>query len=166
MRMTAFLLMPLALLAACERKGENAAVEITSDNGSTHIAAGPGKDGRLKVDTPGFKMDVNVPFMGALTEKMEIDGVKLYPGSKIAGVNIDATDGKGDGRFVLRFSAPAGQDKVGQWFAQQFAASGFKMQQQGARFVGANDEGNPATLDLRAGPDGSTEGELRIADKE
>lgn len=159
------MLMPLALLAACERKGDGAAVEITSDNGSTRISAGPGNESRLKLDTPGVKMDVNVPFLGALTDKMEIDGVKLYPGSKVAGVNIDASDAKDKGRFALRFSAPAGQDKVAAWFTQQFAASRFKMQLQGGRFTGVNDDGDPVTLDMSAGPNGGTEGEFRIADK-
>lgn len=165
MRTPILLLMPLALLAACERKGDGAAVEIRSGNGSTNITAEPGKDSRLKVDTPGFKMDVSVPFMGALTEKMEVGGVRLYPGSKIAGVNINATDSKDDGRFALRFSAPATRDKVNQWFEQQFAANGFRMQLQGSRFAGTSDEGNPTTLDLRDAPNGATEGELRIEDK-
>ena len=156
------LLLPVALLAACERKGDEAAVEIRSGNGSTQITAEPGKESRLKIDTPGVKADINVPFLSMMTEKMEIDGVRLYPGSKIAGVNINADDGKDEDRFTLRFQAPAARDKVADWFNTQFTANQFKMTLQGSRFSGTNDEGNPVTLDMRDGPNGTTEGEFRI----
>jgi hypothetical protein len=159
------LLLPIALLAACERKGHDATVEIRSDNGSTQISAQPGKESRLKIDTPGVKADIQVPFLGALTEKMVIDGVRLYPGSKIAGVNINADDRKDSGQFNLHFQAPAGRDKINAWFQQQFDANGFKMTLQGNRFTGTNDEGHPVTLDMRDGPNGTTEGELRIEGK-
>ena len=85
------LLLPIALLAACDRKGDGAAVQIRSDNGSTDISALPSKDSRLKIDTPGVKADIDVPFLGALTEKMDIDGLRLYPNSKIAGIHIVET---------------------------------------------------------------------------
>lgn len=159
------LLLPVALIAACDRKGEEATVEIQSGNGSTQITAQPGKESRLKIDTPGVKADISVPFLSMMTEKMEIDGVKLYPGSKIAGVNINADDGKDDGRFSLRFQAPAGQAKVADWFRRQFAENQFKMTLQGSRFTGTNDDGNPVSLDLRDGANGMTEGEIRIEDR-
>ena len=158
------LLLPVALLAACERKGEEATVEIRSGNGSTEINAQPGKESRLTIDTPAVKADIKVPFLSAMTERMEIDGVKLYPGSKIAGVNINANEDKEDGRFTLRFQAPAAREKVADWFRQQFAENGFKMTLQGSRFTGTNDEGNPVTLDLSDGPNG-TAGEIRIAER-
>ena len=104
------LLLPIALLAACDRKGEKTTVEISAGNGSTTISAAPGKDSRLKIDAPGVKADINLPFMTMISDKMEIDGVKLYPGSTIAGVNINADDSDGghkDGRFALRFQADA-----------------------------------------------------------
>jgi hypothetical protein len=96
---------------------------------------------------------------------MVIDGVRLYPGSKIAGVNINADDRKDSGQFNLHFQAPAGRDKINAWFQQQFDANGFKMTLQGNRFTGTNDEGHPVTLDMRDGPNGTTEGELRIEGK-
>jgi len=159
------LLLPIVLLAACERKGHEAAVEIRSGNGSTQISAEPGKESRLKIDTPGVKADIQVPFLSALTENMEIDGVRLYPGSKIAGVHVNADDSKDEGKFDLRFSAPAGREKVNAWFQQQFDANDFKMTLQGNRFTGTNDEGHPVTLDMRDGPNGTTEGEIRIEGK-
>ena len=159
------LLLPIALLAAYDRKGEKATVEISAGNGSTTISAAPGKDSRLKIDAPGVKADINLPFMTMISDKMEIDGVKLYPGSTIAGVNINADDSDGrqdDGRFSLRFQAPAARAKVAEWFARQFADNGFKMTLSGARFSGTNDDGNPVTLDMRDGANGATEGEIRI----
>ena len=162
------MLLPLALLAACDRKERQASVEINAGNGTTEIKAEPGKEGGLKIDTPGVKADIKLPFMGLLTEKMEIDGVRLYPGSKIAGVNVNATDrksGDDDGRFAVRFQAPATRDKVADWFRMQFAANGFKMTLRGSRFTGTDEEGHPVTLDVRDAASGSTEGEFRIGGK-
>lgn len=159
-------LLPIALLAACDRKGDKATVEISAGNGSTSIKAAPGAESELKIDTPGVKADINLPFMHVLADEMEIDGVKLYPGSKIAGVNIDARDGEEeDGRFSLRFHAPADRAKVAQWFTGQFAAHDFKMTLSGSRFAGTNDEGHPVTLDMRDSANGTTEGEIRIEGK-
>ncbi|MBA2920976.1 hypothetical protein GON01_03290 [Sphingomonas sp. MAH-20] len=159
------LLVPIALLAACDRKGDGAAVDIRSDNGSTQISAESGKEGRLKIDTPGVKADVKIPFLGALTGNMEIDGLRLYPDSKVAGIHVNADDDKNEGAFNLRFVAPAGRDKVAAWFQQQFDANDFKMTLQGNRFTGTSEEGKPVTLDMRDGANGTTEGELSIRDK-
>jgi hypothetical protein len=159
------LLLPIALLAACDRKGDGAEVQIRSDNGSTDISALSGKEGRLKIDTPGVKADVQIPFLGALTGNMDIDGLRLYPDSKVAGIHIDANDDDDDGKFNLRFVAPAGRDKVGAWFQQQFDANDFRMTLRGNRFTGTSDEGKPVTLEMRDGANGTTEGDLRIADK-
>jgi hypothetical protein len=162
------LLLPVAMLAACDSRDRKATVEITSENGSTSINAAPGKDNRLKIDTPGVKADINLPFMGLIAGNMDIDGVKLYPDSKILGVNVNATDnddGKDEGRFTMRFQAPAARAKVADWFAKQFAAHDFKMTLAGSRFTGSNDEGKPVTLDMRDGAGGTTEGEIRIEGK-
>ncbi|MBS0504874.1 MAG: hypothetical protein JSS55_13965 [Proteobacteria bacterium] len=161
-------LLPLVVLGACDRKEHKASVEITSANGSTVINAEPGKDSRLKIDTPGVKADIKVPFMGMIAGNMDIDGVKLYPDSKILGVNINATDNdddRNDGRFTMRFQAPADRAKVADWFTKQFADNDFKMTLSGSRFTGTNDEGKPVTLDMRDGANGTTEGEIRIEGK-
>lgn len=157
------ILLPFALLAACQKPA--ATVEINTENGQTRISAEPGKDNRLKIDAPGLKADIDLPFMGAITGSMDIDGVKLYPDSKIQGVNIDAHDDRDDGRFTMRFHAPADRAKVVAWFNRQFADNGFKMTLSGDRFTGTNDEGKPVTLDLRDGANGATEGEIRIEGK-
>ena len=96
---------------------------------------------------------------------MDIDGLRLYPDSKVSGININADGDKDEGAFNLRFVAPAGRDKVAAWFQQQFDANDFKMTLQGNRFTGTSDEGKPVTLEMRDGANGTTEGDLRIADK-
>lgn len=157
------ILLPIALVGACQKPA--ATIEINSDNGATKISAEPGKDSRLKIDAPGLKADINVPFMGAISGNMDIDGVELYPESKVLGVNIDADSNRDDGRFAMRFQAPAARAKVAEWFNKQFADNGFKMTLSGDRFTGTNDEGKPVTLDLREGANGATEGEIRIEGK-
>jgi hypothetical protein len=145
------MLTALALLAACDRK-EDAPVEIRS-------AEKPGQS-RLKIDADGFKADVNLPLAAMISDKMEIDGVKLFPGSKITGVDIDAK-GQEDGRVTMRFEAPAPRDKVADWFRTQFAEQKFQARQTSGGFAGTSADGNWYTLDLKQGG-GGTAGEFRL----
>ena len=141
----------LALLAACDRK-EGDPVEIRT-------AEKPGQS-RLKIEADGFKADVNLPMVNMMSDKMEIDGVKLFPGSKITGVDIDAK-GTEDGRVTMRFQSPAPREKVVDWFRTQLAEQKFEARQTSGGFAGTSAEGNWYTLDLKEG-EGGTAGEFRL----
>ncbi len=145
------MLTALALLAACDRR-DDAPVEIRS-------AEKPGQS-RLKIEADGFKADVNLPMAGMMSDKMEIDGVKLFPGSNITGVDIDAK-GKEDGRVTMRFETPAPRDKVVAWFGDQFTQQKFEARQTSGGFAGTSADGNWYTLDLKAAG-GGTAGEFRL----
>ena len=161
------LFVPVALLAACGRDPDPTTVTVTAGgDGNAQITAEPGKESRLKIDTDGFKADIKVPGLGVLTHKMEIDGVKLYPGSKVAGVNIEGGKGRDDGRFAMRFDAPAGQDKVGEWFGEQFAKNDFTARKTPTGYAGTKRDGDWFTLDLTATPDGHTLGEFKLGKRQ
>ena len=138
------LLLPLALLAACD----------SSD-------APAGDKPNLKIDTPGFKADISLPVLGRMSKNMDIDGVRLYPESRITGVEIDAKSGRDDGRFTLRFDAPADPAKVATWFQDQFAKHDFQAQRTPTGFAGTKADGDWFTLDLiQAGA--QTRGEFKL----
>ncbi|WP_327461299.1 hypothetical protein [Sphingomonas sp.] len=141
----------LALLAACDRTND-APVEIRS-------AEKPGQS-RLKIEADGFKADVNLPLVSMISDKMEVDGVKLFPGSKISGVDIDAK-GEQEGRVTMRFEAPAPRDKVAAWFQDQFTQQRFEARTTSGGFAGTSRDGNWYTLDLKEAG-GSTAGEFRL----
>lgn len=140
----AALLLPLALLAACNGRDEAGAKQQTS----------------LKIDTPGFKADVSMPFLNRISDEMEVGGVKLYPGTTIAGVEVNARDTRND-RVTMRFSAPADQAKVTTWFQQQFTNNGFQTRRTPTGFSGNTNDGDWFTLDLKAGG-AATEGEFKL----
>ena len=61
------------------------------------------------VVTPGVKADVQIPFLGALTGNMDIDGLRLYPDSKVAGIHINADDAKEAAQMVGEWTKAHGQ---------------------------------------------------------
>ena len=133
------LLLPLAVLAACDKGAESS---------------------NVKIDTGGFKADLDLPGFSRISEGMEIDGVKLYPGSKVSNISVDAKR-ENDGRFTMRFSAPADRAKVGGWFAGQFRENGFAARATPTGFAGNTKDGDWFTLDLTAAG-AQTSGEFRL----
>ncbi len=160
------LLAPFLLLAACGEDSDPTTVTVrasSNGNGNGQLVAEPSSESRLKIDTAGFKADIKVPGLGMIANNMDIDGVDLYPGSKLAGVNIQGGEGKDDGRFSMRFDAPADRAKVGAWFRDQFAENDFAARQTPTGYAGTKGDGNWFTLDLTPTPDGHTLGEFRLA---
>ena len=102
---------PLLLLGACEMKvgkdegaKDGASVEISAD-GNVAIAAKDGAEG-VSVSVPGFEGKVKIPGMELGGDHMDIDGMKLYPGSKLSGIDVTDQSGAGDG--VVSVGSPAG----------------------------------------------------------
>lgn len=162
-----FLIIPAALLAACGRDPDPTTVTIDARNDSGgQITAEPGKESRLRIDTGGFKADVKMPGLGRMVNNADIDGVEMYPGTKVSGVNIDGTGRKDDGKFTMRFDAPAGRAKVGAWFREQFAQNDFTARPTPTGFAGTKKDGDWFVLDLTDAPGGHTLGEFRLGDKQ
>ena len=150
------LILPIALLAACE-KGEPTRVTInTNGNG----AASTDK-GKVEIGTGGFKADIQIPGMAAMGDRMKIDGVRLYPQSTVSGVNIDAGEGDND-RFAMQFTAPADRAKVSEWFAGQFKDSKFEARTTPTGYAGTTADGDWFTLDLTDAGGGKTRGEFKF----
>ena len=120
------LAVPMLLLAACELKvgkdGQGSAkpdadrdVAIAQPDGTQGVSiAIPGLDGRMKV--PGISLS---------GDDMDIDGIKLYPGTKLNGLNVTAREGASDGVVEMRFTSPAAPDLLAAYYARAVRASGF-----------------------------------------
>jgi hypothetical protein len=146
------LALPLTL-AACG-PGGNTNISIHDSDGDVNISTDD--NGQASIKLPGFDATVKLPKMDITGDNFDVNGVKLYPGSTVRDVNIDAHDGNGDkdGRVALKFEAPASLDKVQAWFRDAMAKHGFKVSPQGSGFAGTTDDGQPITLELEAdGPD-------------
>lgn len=127
-------------LAACDRGGEGTQIAITA-NGS---GGAMGKDGEVKIDTPAFKGAFKLPQINLTAENFDINGVHLYPDSRIASVNVDGT---GKDKVTVRFTSPADPATVRTWFAEQFRQAGTEVKVEGNTLTG-RDNDHRFTIDL------------------
>lgn len=149
----ASLLLPLLALAACDKEADgpgsaarNDAAQVTLDAGDGRVrAAVGGNGGALKVDLPGFKGEVKLPPIKLDAANFELNGVGLYPGSTIEGVDIGGDD---RAALRLRFASPADPATVRDWFADRLGKAGFTLRSDGPSLVGKDQDGKPFRMDL------------------
>ena len=146
----------LVPLAACDSGKDGSSFSInTSDSDGNATASVDGK-GQATIDTPFFKGKVTLPKLKLDATNFEMNGVHLYPGSTIGGMNVDVKDRPGntdDGRVRVTFASPAAPATVRDWFKDKLNAAGFKLTASGYGLTGKTDEDKPFTLELA--PDGA-----------
>ena len=153
------LALPLVLLAGCsvdagkDDGGNGMASMKVGEDGNVSITASDGADG-VSVSIPGFDAKLNVPGVELGGDDMDIDGIKLYPGTEVKGINVTDQKGAGNSRVEMRFTSPATPDQVRDWFQQRLAKAGFTLKQEGNALTGTTDEKKPFRLDLNG--DGTT----------
>lgn len=163
-----WLALPLAIaLTACgdgSGDGNGASISIKSGEGDASIKAD--KDGRVAVKAPGFEGSIKLPKFNIGAENFEVDGLKLYPGSTIANLNIDANRDKGGEDTVrVQFDSPAAVGQVRNWFQEQMQAAGFTVAAKDGQFTGKTSEGGNFTLKLDAAGDSKSRGTLTVLGK-
>lgn len=143
-------LVPLAgavlLLAACDRTDDKAtSISIDAGNG---VASLDGSTGEVTLDTPLAKGSFKLPKIQFTADNFDINGVHLYPGTKIAAMNVDAGTGADDGIVRLRFESPAAVAMVRDWLRGEFEKAGTQIEVKGDSLTGTTD-GEPFRIDLR-----------------
>lgn len=159
-------LLGLALsgLAACDDRSTTAHearvetdVQVRADS----------ETGQVAVRIPG--LDANVPLPKAVLDNshFDLDGVTLYPGSKVASVNVNAKDSNGhhQAEVALSFVAPAEVAKVRDWFAQAFAAKAASVRNEAGVLVGQMPDGSSFRLAFAPQGADQTKGSLQILEK-
>jgi hypothetical protein len=145
-------------LAACDanRDGNEAGTTISlnaHDSDGNVVAGIDGNTGDLAINAPGFSGKIHLPKIRLDASNFDMNGVHLYPGSTISGMNIDAHDrGPGsdeDGTVKVTFESPAKPDTVRAWFEEKLSGAGFTVKADGTGLSGTTDEKKPFTLDLR-----------------
>ena len=157
----AFLIPPMMLLAACgqgEEKKDKTEVSINAGDEHGGVQIKTGKDGgNIKIGGDGAAIDINIPdFVDLDIESdFDIDGVKLYPGSKVTTVNVDANDKNGADKAVVKlgFTSPAAPTKAADWMAGEFAKKNIQVQRAGDTLRGTTKDGDDFKIDF--GPDGA-----------
>jgi len=159
-----FLLPPLALLAACGDGDNGTTISFEGNDGGERVTAhADGETGRVAIDTPGFKADIKLPRIELDSENLDLNGVKLFPGSTVQGVDIAGGESgaEDDGVVRIRFSAPGDARAVRAWFDERMRAEGFTLRTGGGALSGTTDDGEPFRLDL-APKDGATQGTFTL----
>ena len=160
----------LALLAACEMKVGGDEKAEAGKQGAAASAEGKSEQGSISIDAPGFDMKLNIP--EALQAQVGADGEMLYPGSKLAGLHVQANDGSGAGEdsVELRFTTADAPAKVAAWYrdpnqAKELNVASAEQQGQGYRITGTSKGGSdPFTVTLTPATGGGTEGRIVLQD--
>ena len=139
-------------LAACGDSGGGTSISINSEDGN--MVAGVDGNGQLAINLPGgFAGNIKLPKMKLNAENFDMNGVHLFPGSTISGMNVDA-DGQDSGLVRVEFQSPASPSKVRDWFLDKLSKqAGFTITASGDDLIGTTDEKQPFRLDLA--PDGA-----------
>jgi len=158
----------LALLGGCEMKvGTDDKAEGNAQQAVS--ADGKSEDGSISIDAPGFDMKLNIP--DALRAQVGADGDVLYPGSKLAGLHVQANDG-GEDSVELRFTTADAPAKVAAWYrnpdqAKELTVASTQQQGQGYRITGTSKgDSDPFTLTLTPAAGGGTEGRVVLQDRD
>jgi len=94
---------------------------------------------------------------------VDIDGVKMMPGSAITGFSVFAGD---EGSTVnMAFNAPAAPDEVRSYYVDQFKKQGVDAVLAGNSITGKSKDGGDFTIDVSPAAKGS-QGKIVIHDKD
>jgi hypothetical protein len=151
------LVLLLPLLAGCNVHSKNPA------NGDGNVSIQADENGNISFNLPIAEGQVKVPGGFMHNGDVDIDGVKLPPGSHVTGFNMDAHD---HGATVkMSFTAPASPDQVRSYFVDQFRKQGAEAAIAGDSVTGKSKDGSPFTIQVSAAGSGS-QGRIRIQDSE
>lgn len=118
MRMLPILLSVSLGVTACGSRDKEATATATRDGKSVS---------GLDIDTDGFKANVEIPGLTFGSDSMDLGGMKLYPGSKVRGMRVKATDRDGtkNGSVTVDFTSPAAPAAVSEHLAREAEKAGF-----------------------------------------
>jgi hypothetical protein len=149
-------------LSACSKNDDKGSLSIDMNS-----QAGAGN---VSISVPGFDTKVKIPSSFMAHGDFDIDGVKLYPKSKVTSfnVNVDSktTDGKSTDNSVVKmgFAAPADVATVTTWYKDQFAAKSIAARQTATGFSGKTEDGDVFTIALMPVGAGATNGAIQVVD--
>ncbi len=167
--------LPLVLLAGCDmrigHKDEpaNAATVTVGEDGNVSIEPSQGGDG-VSLSVPGFNAKINVPGLTIGDKDMDIDGLKLYPGTKMQAIDIAGdTPGKRDG-VAMRFTVGAAPAALSEYYADAARANGFSDIKvtnvaAGSTVTARKSDGDRLKIAMAPGAGGGSQGSITIEAK-
>jgi hypothetical protein len=154
--MTRFaILLALPLLVGCNVHGKYPG--DSDENVSIHAD----ESGNIAFNLPIAEGQVKIPGGFMHEGDVDIDGVKLMPGSKVTGFNLDSHNDVTN--VDMSFTAAAPPDDVRSYFVDQFKKQGAEVKLAGDTVSGKSKDGNPFTIQVSAAANGST-GKIVVQD--
>jgi len=154
MTRAAFLLL-LPLLAGCDIHANRQ--HRDDDNVSIRSDA----SGNVSFDLPFAKGQVKLPEGFMHQGDMDIDGVKLMPGSQMTGFNLDSHNDVSN--VELAFTSPAPPEQVRAYYVDQFKQKGVEASISGDAVTGKSKDGKPFRIEIGPAANGS-QGKLVVED--
>lgn len=156
-------------LAACDgaKEGTTISLDTRDSDGNGNVTAGiDGKTGQVAINAPGFSGKFTLPKIALDAKDFDLNGVHLYPGSKVKAMNIFADDsaksgnGDGSGRVRVTFDSPADAATVRDWFADKLTKADFTLTKSANGLTGKDEKGDPFSITLTPGTNGHATGEI------
>ncbi len=154
-------------LGACKERQEKETdirVNVETDDGT--VTAGS-TEGKATINTPAGHAVVNTGGIKLDSAHFDIDGVKLYPGSAIRSMNVNASDKAGakNATVIVGFDAPADAKTVADYFEKEMTARKFTTARTGYNINGKTADGSGFALAIADLGGGKSNGTLTINDK-
>ena len=150
-------LLALPLLAACNVHGKYP--KDSDDNVSIHAD----ESGNIAFNLPVAVGQVKIPGGFMHEGDVDIDGVKLMPGSKVTGFSLESHNDVTN--VDMTFTAPATPDEVRSYFIDQFRKRGAEVKLAGQAVTGKSKDGNPFTIEVSPAASGA-QGKIVVQDND
>ncbi|MBR0553250.1 hypothetical protein [Stakelama marina] len=169
MRQSLYVVPFALLLAACNGSSDGDATNVTfsAKGEGGNMTATADENGRVSFKLPGFEGSIKLPKFRLDADNFDLNGVKLYPGTKITAFNVDANSGDGGNgpdRVHVRFDSPASPQVVHDWLKPKLIDAGYSLEDSGAGLSGKTDDGDNFRLELSPTGQDRTAGVITIED--
>lgn len=155
-RFASILALPI-MVSACELGTRDPAdgdtVEINGDS-----------SGKVEFDLPFAKGELKLPEGMMKGGEIDIDGVKLMPGSKVTGFSVMAGEGR-ESAVTIGFAAPKPPAEVRSYFASEFAKAGAEATANGDTVAAKTKDGDEVQIKVEPAGSGS-KGMIAITSKD
>lgn len=131
--------------------------KTSGDDKSVNITAA--ENGAVSFQVPGVTGNIKLPSSMMAHSDMDIDGVKLFPGSHVTNVRAEDQD------VLIGFTAPGTVAELKAYYAREFADKKVNAIAQGNGFGGKTGDGSDFTLSFAEANKG-TAGTMKIHDKD
>ena len=156
MNRSAFLVL-LPLLAGCNVHSKNPA------DGDDNVSIHADQSGQIAFNLPIAEGKLKIPGNFMHEGDVDIDGVKMMPGSTLTGFNLDSHNEVSN--VQMSFTSTASPDEVRSYYVDQFKKQGVEAAIAGDAVTGKSKDGGPFTIQVSPAANGS-QGKIVIQDKD